>query len=584
MVLVLPEISSYSINYYDCLQTKLIKKYEKATICQRNKPEETTSFEYNIVQRKKINKLEGYSCSVKSSTFHFKCGAWSHLKLSTTPAIEHTELVTTEWCKEMINHRRFKTENTLQSFPLEMDQVNVIPVVEVGELTEVNDKVICKGENAHIGNLMHTNVVVLKEYKILIRKEKYMSDGKIIESQSNRIGLPCPVTDRSCSTGDGTFLWDLPENSCGLQLIRKFKPISVMKSYLLDHDLKILVNTTGITRLEGCDVELVKTNYQDLFLVSLDQHMKLAELEPGELDIALEGKVARDYMTYREEVREVESDKDTQELVCQQSHVGPGTTIRIKDNLFGMTRGDLYLVYTCLTKTANILETDNCYDVIPLDTQPIMFVEPSNRILVKHASPVVCNKYFPLTILSDQGWIELNPHFLKVKPPLQGEPSRREIINHEDLSKNGLYTDQEIEAWERLLEFPVYHEAKLKELSWGVCLSTGVCQNAEGVQQYDFQKLMKDEATSWNPISSFMTKIHEYGDILALIVILWLLFKLIIDLTMIAMTLLKEGPGAAAALIMNIYLSTQIQYKKIQKRNKKLRNRINEEEEMQELT
>ena len=35
-VLVLLEINSYSINYYDCLQTNLIKKYEKATICQKN--------------------------------------------------------------------------------------------------------------------------------------------------------------------------------------------------------------------------------------------------------------------------------------------------------------------------------------------------------------------------------------------------------------------------------------------------------------------------------------------------------------------------------------------------------------------
>ena len=95
---------------------------------------------------------------------------------------------------------------------------------------------------------------------------------------------------------------------------------------------------------------------------------------------------------------------------------------------------------------------------------------------------------------------------------------------------------------------------------------------------------MKEEADSWNPISKFMAQIHEYGDILALVVIMWLLFKLLVDLTMIAMTLLKEGPGAAAALIMNIYLSTQIQYKKIQKRNQKLRNKINEEEEMQELT
>ena len=70
-----------------------------------------------------------------------------------------------------------------------------------------------------------------------------------------------------------------------------------MKSYLLDHDLRILVNTTGITRLEGCDAELVKTNYPDLFLLSIDQSLEMNELEPGDLDIALEGKVARDFMT-----------------------------------------------------------------------------------------------------------------------------------------------------------------------------------------------------------------------------------------------------------------------------------------------
>ena len=74
-----------------------------------------------------------------------------------------------------------------------------------------------------------------------------------------------------------------------------------------------------------------------------------------------------------------------------------------------------------------------------------------------------------MTILSNQGWTELNPHIRTVKPPLNGEPSRGKIVNHEDISQNCLYTDQEMEARERLLEFPVYHEAKLKELRWVAC-------------------------------------------------------------------------------------------------------------------
>lgn len=57
---------------------------------------------------------------------------------------------------------------------------------------------------------------------------------------------------------------------------------------------------------------------------------------------------------------------------------------------------------------------------------------------------------------------------------------------------------------------------------------------------------MNEEAASWNPISKIMAKIHEYGDVLALTVIIRLSFKLLIDLTMNAMTSLKEGPEAIA--------------------------------------
>ena len=190
-----------------------------------------------------------------------------------------------------------------------------------------------------------------------------------------------------------------------------------------------------------------------------------------------------------------------------------------------------------------------------------------------------------MTILSNQGWIELNPHIRVATPPLKGEPSRTEVQNHESMEK-GWYTDQEILAWERLLEFPVYHEAKLKELSWGACLSTGVCQNtgtAEGVSRYDLQHLIQEETASWNPFDKILAKIHQYGDVMALGVIIWIGFRLIIDVTMIGLTMLKEGPQAAAALMVNLYLNTQIQYKKIQKRNKNLRKKIKEEEEMIEL-
>ena len=60
---------------------------------------------------------------------------------------------------------------------------------------------------------------------------------------------------------------------------------------------------------------------------------------------------------------------------------------------------------------------------------------------------------------------------------------------------------------------------------------------------------------------------------MALFVIIYVIFKLTIDLVLIASTLYSEGPGAMIALIVSLYLSNQHQYMKIRRRNKKLKQR-----------
>ncbi len=39
----------------------------------------------------------------------------------------------------------------------------------------------------------------------------------------------------------------------------------------------------------------------------------------------------------------------------------------------------IFIIYSILSLGV-ILGTTNCYDVLPLDTQPITFVEPSNML------------------------------------------------------------------------------------------------------------------------------------------------------------------------------------------------------------
>ena len=60
--------------------------------------------------------------------------------------------------------------------------------------------------------------------------------------------------------------------------------------------------------------------------------------------------------------------------------------------------------------------------------------------------------------------------------------------------------------------------------------------------------------------------------------ILWAIFRFIVDTTMIALTLLQEGPQAAMALMMHIYLSTTVNYKKIKRKNRKLKKELKDME------
>ena len=112
LVLQVNLILSYSIDYYDCSKAKTIHKYAKDTICNPSQITATETTTYKILQLAKVTKFSGHSCQMKVSTFTFKCGAWSHLKLALIPEIEHTSAISVEWCRSMVNRRKFKADKT----------------------------------------------------------------------------------------------------------------------------------------------------------------------------------------------------------------------------------------------------------------------------------------------------------------------------------------------------------------------------------------------------------------------------------------------------------------------------------------
>ena len=93
-------------------------------------------------------------------------------------------------------------------------------------------------------------MVDLKEYPIFVISEQFFTDRETMEVKSEGIKLPCPVTSRGCERWDGTYYWEGIGKECKLQFVRDFQSETVMPTYKIDYQFKILISTT---RLAGCD-------------------------------------------------------------------------------------------------------------------------------------------------------------------------------------------------------------------------------------------------------------------------------------------------------------------------------------------
>ena len=98
------------------------------------------------------------------------------------------------------------------------------------------------------------------------------------------------------------------------------------------------------------------------------------------------------------------------------------------------------------------------------------------------------------------------------------------------------------EYWKRIVHWPrdfgMGKIAGIPSLSWSQAERTKLgsmfvnrimSKYWNSWRSYDLQHLIQEETASWNPFDKILAKIHQYGDVLALGVIIWIGFRVIID-------------------------------------------------------
>ena len=140
-------VKGYSISYQDCNTVDSVNTYQLNKLCSNNNHEElnNNTETITILQKRTVQKLSGYRCTVRESCFRFYCGAYSHLKLATPPEIEQTYAVSDAICWGMITSNSFTTPSG-HRVAIRLGKENIIHSTNAGVIKVTSNAIACQGQ------------------------------------------------------------------------------------------------------------------------------------------------------------------------------------------------------------------------------------------------------------------------------------------------------------------------------------------------------------------------------------------------------------------------------------------------------
>ena len=572
-VLMMAATRAYRIKYNDCTKPKRVSEMNVKEQC--NQVNETPTDQrktYTILQKRRHLKMEGYKCRVVKSIFTIYCGAFGHNKIMRIPKIEIVEPTTPHMCESMITTSRYTSlEGTTHE--VRLGQETVFSVSELGVIHVEDNAITCEGETLKINGHIVKDVLRMAQYRVILDREEYIVEGKRVEALTDHVRLPagCALEVRGCVTNEQTYVWTEPTNTCPYQKIRTGN-FNQEGKWLVDHDLKIVLTIEDHSKTPtSCTPTTVYyTEYNSIFLTEATDFEQVTEV-----DITLFTKTSDDYVLYTSERASRHLKEFYNHEMCRQKYTRDNHDIINLGEVMAKRNGDVLYIFQCEEKVGKVLSSDVCYDKIPLDDGKT-FVDPVTRIASKFRAVRDCNTHFPQLIETLDGWISINPKLKQVTPPGARPLNQVDDDSHEDLSKGGLYTPEEIASWENLIQWQSFHDSLTQHISYGVCVKENECypntETRQGVPRYDLNRLMEqvvEEASIWGHWKKI---VNEYGAYLSLIVLIKWTAELIVITTLTIITYTKDGVKASIALLYTTCCTSMHRARKVRVRSEKLRN------------
>ncbi|MCP3663074.1 MAG: hypothetical protein GY696_11355 [Gammaproteobacteria bacterium] len=348
--------SGYSLEYYDCRSPTRIDKFARPTACDPFAADEevATGTTFEVLTMAETIEVSGWSFEVIHSEWRYRCGVFSHMKLSGVPNLLQHSPVTGADYRGMTRQQEYIPEGCAMGLPLRLNTWNYFQVKASGDLEAFPDCRTCQGQETRHGEELVKNELVLLELRVMVRDEKFLVNQGNIESVKEHLQLPCTVREEGCQTSAKTYLWRDKESHCNLHRVRTIAPNRTRSTWLVDHRSQLLLNVSGTFSAPGCDLTLQTTQIDNIYLADLaksdtrEKVYKMPQLDVREVEMQQNTAVALDYVAYQLS-RQIEAAQQTAgaRIYKQQHKTWDSTPIQIQPILLFTTHGDMLYKFRC---------------------------------------------------------------------------------------------------------------------------------------------------------------------------------------------------------------------------------------------
>ena len=570
-------VNAFELDYYDCHSAKTIHRYPTSSACRSIEAENSTTENWDLLQKVDETETSGWSCEVRVSSFTVFCGVYGHNKLINIPTIELNEPVTAGECNVFANRRTFRDHDRRQH-ALTIPGETIISNYDKGIIKSSGD-ISCVGETMKIGDEVIERVLVLTQYRVTVRKEKFRLIGGrsgSVEVLTEHLKLPktCRPKTGSC-TLLRTYNWLPPLSRCNLEKIRTMR-MQKHGPYLVDHHGKILLKKlSALPSPAGCPTtQMFQTEYPDLFLAPPGHHFSPFG---NEVEVEAFARGLVDYSLWISEKNLKIAMQSAKLKLCNHKYdISDTKHHHVEGEIFASRRGDVMFLYQCKQITGRIMESTKCFADIPLITatpDTKLFVDPITKISKLNSPVTECNTRFPLEVQTKQGYVSITPKLTRVDTP-ESRAVEDEHWRHEDMSSAGTYLDPQFKSWRSHLEDGSYGDAILGTITFQAGVHEGVISDP-GNSGWNLQSLTPDgmiadfEKDIWKKVDRFVT---QYAGYLCLIVIGIEMTKFIITIAILGMTLVTEGVAGLRGLLVQLCCTKYSTYSSARGRARKRRS------------